>query len=133
PERGGGIKGSTGHDGRNTTRLAGQSREPFSLRGRREGQPCLVGKAWALFSVLNLAFASAAGTLRRYSSEAVMSYQPPSPKSTRALLLKLTVTTRPMSGSPLVLAKRFSSGRSRLATTYWSVHSCFRASWRRAA
>src|SRR5262245_31800071 len=52
-----------------------------------------------------------------------MSYQPPSWKSTSALPLQLTVTTRP-TRSP----NRFNSVRAGLTRTNWSVHSVFSAS-----
>src|SRR5215813_7376544 len=93
-------------------------------------QLCLLGIGWALLAVASYFFrvASSAGSLRRNSSEAVMSYQPPSAKSTRALPLKLTVITRPT--RPL---KRASSGRDSLASTSWSVHSCLSCSNRGSA
>src|SRR5262245_22239932 len=71
------------------------------------------------------AFPSAASTLFKNSDDAVMSYHAPSLKSTSALPLQLTVTTRP-TRSP----NRFSSGRSLFARTYWSVHSARSASIR---
>ena len=68
---------------------------------------------WALLALASyLALAAAGSSLRRNSSDAVMSYQPPSWKSITALLLQLTVTTR-----PTIPAKRRSSGCSGLTST----------------
>src|SRR5947209_20425072 len=77
----------------------------------------------ALLTFLYLARAVSGSSLRRYSVEAVISYQPPSWKSMTALPFQLTVTTR-----PTIPAKRRSSGCSAFTSTYWSVHSRFSAS-----